>query len=411
MHVAEKILIVDDTFENIRVLANILTEEGMEVEYSTSGKNAIKLAEKTKFILILLDIMMPELDGYETCKIIKKIPAYKDVPIIFLTAKTDPESIVKGFNVGSVDYITKPFNRDELLVRINNHISLKKEKDKTEKLYNHVKSLNKDLYDSMNYAGIVQNSILPSADVLKRHLHNSFLYFKPKDQVGGDFYWIKEQQNKTILAIGDATGHGVSGAILSTLGVSLLNEIINNECFESSKLILEKLNARMIDVTTQNEVNLALSFELGLCIIDTTKRTIQIAGSNFPFILSVKKQLKLPDTIPYCKVSYTKKNNNYIYHVKFRGATIGADAQSIPYTELSFRLNESDCVYLYSDGLVDQFGGELGKKMKKNKLIEFVSDFSSKSINKQEKLFHSTIDNWKANYEQVDDITFFGFSF
>ncbi len=120
-----KILIVDDYVENLKVLGSYLLQKGIQVTPATKGNQAILLAQSKPFDLILLDIQMPEMDGYEVCKILKSDDKTKDIPVIFLSARNDTQDIVKGFNVGAVDYITKPFNSDEILSRIKNHLELK----------------------------------------------------------------------------------------------------------------------------------------------------------------------------------------------------------------------------------------------------------------------------------------------
>jgi DNA-binding response OmpR family regulator len=132
MNIASNILIVDDIPSNIRLMVSILDEHGYSVSYAQSGKDAIKLCEKTRFDLILLDIMMPGMDGFEVCGEIKAMPTYEEIPIIFLTARTDQGSILKGFEKGGVDYVTKPFNEKELLVRIRTHLELKHTRDALE---------------------------------------------------------------------------------------------------------------------------------------------------------------------------------------------------------------------------------------------------------------------------------------
>jgi CheY-like chemotaxis protein/anti-sigma regulatory factor (Ser/Thr protein kinase) len=118
------ILIVDDVPRNLQVLGSILNPEGYLVTPATSGKQALKIIKKKTPDLILLDIMMPEMDGYEVCETLKRSPGTKDIPIIFLTAKTDPQDIVKGFEMGGSDYITKPFNPTELLARVRTHLEI-----------------------------------------------------------------------------------------------------------------------------------------------------------------------------------------------------------------------------------------------------------------------------------------------
>jgi two-component system sensor histidine kinase/response regulator len=120
------ILIVDDVPDNIKIAANILQRNEYKLFFATSGSGALDKVKSNKFDLILLDVIMPEMDGFEVCKQIRDDPATKDVPIIFLTAKTDTGSIIKGFDVGAVDYVTKPFNGAELLARVKTHLALRR---------------------------------------------------------------------------------------------------------------------------------------------------------------------------------------------------------------------------------------------------------------------------------------------
>lgn len=128
-----RILIVDDVPKNIQVLGNILINEKYQISYTQDGNHALALIKKNKFDLILLDIMMPEIDGYEVCKKIMADPETAEIPVIFLTAKADKESVIKGFKLGARDYVTKPFNAEELLARVRTHLELK---DKNEQLKN-----------------------------------------------------------------------------------------------------------------------------------------------------------------------------------------------------------------------------------------------------------------------------------
>lgn len=130
----EKILVVDDNPKNIQILANILKGESYEIEFATSAQETLKWIEKEEFDLILLDVMMPDMDGFELCQILQKNEKTKEIPIIFLTAKADLEDILKGFEMGAVDYLTKPFNSLELFARIKNHLELKRVKDKLKKM-------------------------------------------------------------------------------------------------------------------------------------------------------------------------------------------------------------------------------------------------------------------------------------
>jgi adenylate cyclase len=119
-----RILVVDDTSANIQAVTAILREHGYQISVATNGRQALAVLERVRPDLILLDVLMPEMDGFEACRRIKHNPAYQDIPIIFLTAKTDATDIVRGFELGAVDYVPKPFNAYELLARVNTHLTL-----------------------------------------------------------------------------------------------------------------------------------------------------------------------------------------------------------------------------------------------------------------------------------------------
>src|SRR5512147_784246 len=119
-----RILVVDDTPANIQALAGTLKERGYQISVATNGKQALEIVERVHPDLILLDVMMPEMDGFETCRRLKASEGTRGIPVIFLTAKTEVEDIVKGFEVGAVDYVAKPFNPHELLARVSTHLTM-----------------------------------------------------------------------------------------------------------------------------------------------------------------------------------------------------------------------------------------------------------------------------------------------
>ncbi len=123
------VLIVDDTIENLQVLGSILKAENYKVAVATGGNQAIAIANEINPDLVLLDVMMPDVNGFETCKNLKSIPTTKEIPVIFLTAKVENDDIIKGFKMGAVDYITKPFNSYELKARVKTHVELKISRD------------------------------------------------------------------------------------------------------------------------------------------------------------------------------------------------------------------------------------------------------------------------------------------
>ncbi len=165
------ILIVDDVPKNIQVVGTILKKEGYRLAFAKSGKMALDLTRKTRFDLILLDILMPEMDGFEVCERLKSDPATRDIPVMFLTAKTEPEDILKGFEIGAVDYITKPFNSAELLARVRTHLDLKFSRENLGRANRELRTLNatKDKFFSIiahDLRNPIQNLLL-SSEILK----------------------------------------------------------------------------------------------------------------------------------------------------------------------------------------------------------------------------------------------------
>jgi len=131
---APVILIVEDTSITLKVITTILSKEGYKIETAMNGKQALDIVRKVLPDVILLDIVMPEMDGYEVCRILKESPETMDVPVIFITVKDETENMLKGFETGAVDYVTKPFNSAELLARVRTHVELKKKRDNEKEL-------------------------------------------------------------------------------------------------------------------------------------------------------------------------------------------------------------------------------------------------------------------------------------
>jgi diguanylate cyclase (GGDEF)-like protein/PAS domain S-box-containing protein len=155
-----KILIVDDVPKNIQVVANILQNEGYSMAFAQSGATAVELVRTNPFDLILLDIMMPEMDGFEVCQRLREDPKTADIPVLFLTAKTDTESLVKGFETGAVDYVTKPVKDAELLARVKTQLELHRSR---QRLLSINRRLNEEISErkksEARYRNMVRNAV------------------------------------------------------------------------------------------------------------------------------------------------------------------------------------------------------------------------------------------------------------
>lgn len=406
-HTNYKILIVDDNPSNIQLLGSILSSSGYEAEFATSGKDALEWVNTESFDIILLDIMMPEMDGYEVCNILKSNPKTKHIPVIFITAKQDTESIVKGFDVGAVDYISKPFKERELLVRLKHHLELLTAKKELEKLNSDLQEKNDTLMQSIRYAEKLQKAMLTDKNILTDSFHDYFVFFKPLQHLSGDFYWSKPIDDKIIFVLGDSMGHGVPGALLSMLGISALNDITEHSPNISPAQILTQLRAKEKKTASPYSGLMRDSIDMGICLFDKKEKSITFAGANLPIAIKTSTPFAKIDTENQKSKIFTE-NGLSLIQINGTKNTIGHNLQEIPFKDIKILLNPNDIVYLYTDGFQDQFGGKSGKKFMKTNFLKMLLKNSSSTLTQQAKIIENEFKTWKGSGSQIDDITVIG---
>jgi phosphoserine phosphatase RsbU/P len=387
-----RILIVDDNVKNLQVLGGFLQGEGFDVEFSLEGKSAIEWVNKQEFDLVLLDIMMPEMDGYEVCTTIRKDPRHLDLPIIFITAKIDHESIVMGFETGAVDYITKPFIKSELLARVKAHLEIKKSRDRLALYLKEIEDKSRDIKASIEYAKNIQDALLKTSEIFDDILPEHFILFLPKDIVSGDFYWFTCIDNLMIVAVMDCTGHGVPGALMSTLGVAFLNETVLGERILRPDLILESIRKRLIRSLGQKGY------------MGTIKDGIEGSVICFDHLM---KQVHFSASFN----SMIHFHNGDLQEIKADRIPIGYFEKEIPFTNKTVDIEEGDTVYLYSDGFVDQLGGPLSKRFMIKKFKEKLVEIHRQPLNQQRQMLLNEYAEWKGPGDQTDDILVLGLKF
>ncbi|MEJ5263778.1 MAG: hybrid sensor histidine kinase/response regulator [Bacteroidales bacterium] len=212
------ILMVDDNPKNLQLLGTTLRNEGFQVEFATNGRIALNWVSKKNFDLILLDIMMPELSGYEVCEQIRKIKEYDDVPIIFLTAKTEKESVVYGFKVGAQDYITKPFDTAELLARVRTHLELRYNKLELKNINHNLEKLVEERTHELN--------------ILNQELQKANEELRTLDKAKSEFLHIIAHEIRTPL-------NGIKGSI------DIMKELNEHNSFGALFNILEESVTRL----------------------------------------------------------------------------------------------------------------------------------------------------------------------
>ncbi len=267
-----------------------------------------------------------------------------------------------------------------------------KEKKKT---YILLKEKNKKITDSINYALRIQESVLPSDSEIKKQLPKSFIYFQPRDTVSGDFYWLSTVKDKIIIACVDCTGHGVPGAFMSLIGNTLLNEIVNEKEIIDPSLILKRLHLEIVKSLHQDSdrVQSKDGMEMSLCVIDTKANVIEYAGAMNPL--------------------YVIKNNSVIV-VKPDMKGIGGDTSNggdVEFTTQKISIQNNMSIYMFTDGYMDQFGGLENKKFNISNFKKLLLEIQSMDMNKQKERVEKTIQEWKGDYKQIDDILVIGIRF
>lgn len=273
----------------------------------------------------------------------------------------------------------------------NRYKSKQKANDILEHQNTEITQQKKEITDSINYAKRIQESILPPVEHWKKLLPQSFIFYRPKDIVSGDFYWIEQKYDTVCFAAVDCTGHGVPGALMSVVGFNLLTQAVNEVGLTKPSEILKHLDAGVTKTLRQSETGKGVKdgMDLSLCSLNLKTLELQYAGafnSLYYIVDGVFNEIKA-DKFPI-GVNLDGKVDNYKNH--------------------TVQLKKGDCVYLYSDGYADQFGGIQGKKFKYKKLKELLTVISSSSIENQQNKIEKTFDDWKGNLEQVDDVVIIG---
>lgn len=253
---------------------------------------------------------------------------------------------------------------------------------------------NKEITDSIRYARKIQTAMMPLRHEFASYFKESFVFFEPKDIISGDFFWITEKNDKIIFATGDCTGHGVPGGFMSMLGVSLLNEIINEHDLTEPALILSRLRKKVITALRQKGLSGEQQdgMDMTICVIDKIQMTLQYAAANHSFYLIRKNETGY-------KLEEYKGDKQPV-------GIFGNDLK--PFKQHTLELKQGDVLYTMTDGYADQFGGPKSKKFKYKQLKDMLVSIQDHNLESQEEIIKQRFIHWKGNLEQVDDVCLIG---
>jgi serine phosphatase RsbU (regulator of sigma subunit)/Flp pilus assembly protein TadD len=246
----------------------------------------------------------------------------------------------------------------------------------------------KEILDSIEYALRIQTAILPPHKIVKQFLENSFILYKPKDIVAGDFYWMETINDLVLFAACDCTGHGVPGAMVSVVCHNALNRAVREFGLTEPAAILDKTAEIVVENFSKSEEDIKDGMDISLCAYNTKTKKVQWAGANNPIWLI---------------------QNGEIIETKADKQPIGMNEDSKPFTSHTFNLKDGDTIYLFTDGFADQFGGITGqKKLTKKRFKDLILSIQNKSLEEQGIELDDFLTEYRKEIEQIDDILVMG---
>ncbi|HXC06894.1 MAG TPA: SpoIIE family protein phosphatase [Bacteroidia bacterium] len=254
---------------------------------------------------------------------------------------------------------------------------------------NEIEEKNREITDSLNYAKRLQQAILPSWESILRSFPRSFLLYKPKDIVAGDFYWMHTSRNAVFIAVADCTGHGVPGALVSIVCCNALNRTVNEFGLKETGKILDKVTELVLETFEKSGQGIRDGMDISLLCLDTASSSVQWSGANNPLWIVQGSELK---------------------EIKADKQPIGKSEKRVPFTTHNLSFTKGETYYLITDGYADQFGKE-DKKLMKKKFRELILSVQDKTMEEQGQFLDEHHKAWKGSMEQTDDVTVMGIQF
>lgn len=292
---------------------------------------------------------------------------------------------------------------EELMVFVSDHIARAIESVQSEerirKQHQLVLEQKQAITDSISYARRIQKAVLPSKTYMDNILNEYFTIYKPKDIISGDFYWVREIEGKSVVIVADSTGHGVPGALMSMLGITLLNEQFRTFGIRQPGEILGHLRTKVKEILAQEGSGYEQQdgMEMSIVIIDPESKILHYAGANRPLYLFRENPNPTEDGEDY-----------ELQILKGDRQPIGVHWEEEEFTSQEVPIRDRDTFYIFSDGYVDQYGGSKRKKFKTRNFKKLLHSVQPLSMVNQSIVIEDAFDNWRGNNEQIDDVCVFG---
>jgi sigma-B regulation protein RsbU (phosphoserine phosphatase) len=384
-------LVVDDTHANLQVLAGMLKDRGYKVRPAPSGKLALLAAERDPPDLILLDINMPEMSGYEVCEYLKADDKLKGIPVIFISALTEQLDKVKAFAIGGVDYITKPFQMEELHARVETHLKLRRLQIELQQTNEQLAKSNSRMSRDLRAAAKIQATFLPREPPPIPHLNFAWTY-RPCDELAGDGLNVVTLGAGLVgLYVLDVSGHGVASALLSVT----MSRLLSPPSDPSSILIGNKVGPDAIHITSPCEVAAQLN-------------------RLFPFDAATEQLT----TMVYGILNSTTGCFRYVsaghpgpVHLPYGGEPVILESEGFPlglmdeaHEERLIRLVSGDRLYIYSDGVPEAMDPS-GQQFGNDRLLAAVRRMRSAPLQQSVDDLAKEIVGWLGSERSQDDLS------
>ena len=385
------ILIVDDTPANLQVLAGMLKERGYRVRPVPSGKLALLAAQRDPPDLILLDINMPVMNGYDVCEQLKADDRLQPIPVIFISALTDQLDKVKAFASGGVDYITKPFQMEELHARVETHLKLSRLQSALEESHARLAKANDRMSRDLQAAARIQETLLPRAPSEFPGLKTAWIY-QPCDELAGDGLNIVALGDRQVgLYILDVSGHGVAAALLSVTLSRLLSPLSD----PSSILIRNRAIEDEFDVTPPAEVAAHLNR-----LFPFDSATEQFATLVYGILDESTGEFR-----------YVSAGHPGPVHLPRGAEPVILESEGFPismadeaYAERSVSLSAGDRLYLYSDGVTEAMNPD-GRQFGDSRLLAAIGQGRSEQLQQSVTILLEEIARWQGTEKPQDDVS------
>jgi serine phosphatase RsbU (regulator of sigma subunit) len=389
------------------------------IEFAETGEEALDIAteifENNEILpLIISDQLMPGIKGNE---LLKKIHLLSEKTLkILLTGQADAAAVGDAVNHAKLyRYIAKPWETEDLVLTVKEALRSftqdRKLEVQNQQLQEYNEQLeakvaertaeisrqnaelhlaNENITASINYASRIQHAMLSSIDIIEKYFPEYFILYRPCHIVSGDFYWLKQINHFIFIVAADCTGHGVPGAFMSMLGISLLNEIVSKHDIKPPHEVLNELRLQMKESLHQTgeRGEAQDGMDIAFCMFNTQNNILQFAGAYNPFYLI---------------------RNNELIEYKADRMPIGIHPKGDrAFTTMDIQLQKNDVFYIFSDGYTSQFGGEKNEKFQPKRFQELLIQINKNVMSEQKEILNFTLDHWRGDCKQIDDVCVIG---